>query len=79
MVADLPPDIDLQEHLEAGTALQGNYFYETTVNVDNRVKKVVEKFRDDLRVEMSDDGDMTILVVNADDLIKHASKLKTGE
>ena len=64
MAADLPPNIDLHEQLEAGTALQSPTFYETTINYENRVAQVVEKFRDDLRIEMSDEGDMTIVVMN---------------
>ncbi len=73
MAADLPPNIDLHEQLEAGTALQSPTFYETTINYENRVAQVVEKFRDDLRIEMSDEGDMTIVVMNEAEASRNGS------
>lgn len=73
MAADLPPNIDLQEQLEAGTALQSPTFYETTLNYENRVAQVVEKFRENLRMEMSDEGDMTIVVMNEAEASRNGS------
>ena len=73
MAADLPPNIDLHDQLEAGTALQSPTFYETTINYENRVAQVVEKFRDDLRIEMSDEGDMTIVVMNEAEASRNGS------
>lgn len=75
MPADLPPNVDLQEQLEAGTALHGNYFYETTVNVDSRVKTVVEKFQKNLNVEMGEHGDYTIVVVNEQEAVNYKPDL----
>lgn len=72
MPADLPPNVDLEQHLQAGTALQGNYFYETTVNVEDRVKQTVEKFTDDLRVEMNEHGKYTIVVVNEPEAVNYS-------
>ena len=75
MPADLPPNVDLHEQLEAGTALQGNYFYETTVNVDSRVKTVVEKFQKNLNVEMNEHGDYTLVVVNEQEAVNYNPEL----
>jgi hypothetical protein len=79
MSVDLPPNVDLEQHLQAGTALQGNYFYETTVNVDNRVEKAVEKFRDNLRVEMHEHGRYTIVVVNEPEAIRYSPEQSKTE
>lgn len=75
MPADLPPNVDLHEQLEAGTALHGNYFYETTVNVDNRVKTVVEKFQKNLNIEMNEHGDYTLVIVNEQEAVNYKPDL----
>ena len=73
MAADLPPNMDLHEQLEAGTALQSPTFYETTVNYKSRVAQTVENFRENLKIEMSDEGDMTIVIINEEDASRGGS------
>ncbi|MAF30835.1 MAG: hypothetical protein CMF60_01330 [Magnetococcales bacterium] len=73
MPADLPPDINLHEALASGSSLQSENFYESQFNSDERVAKHIEKLRNDIRVDMSKEGDMTLVIMNEAEISQHGS------